>query len=61
MQLVASVHPSVGLFVCLLPSAATSNWSHYQSKVFVCNQWAHADNRADAVGRLLIWFWGKSA
>ena len=33
-----------------------SNNHHYQSKVIVCvcNQWAFADNRADAVDRLLI-------
>ena len=39
-----------------LPSAVKSNKSHYKSEVFVCvcNQSAYADNRADAVDRLLI-------
>ena len=36
-----------------LPSTVKSNKSHYQSKVCVCNQWAYADNFADAVDRLL--------
>ncbi len=41
-----------------LPSAAKSNKSHYQFKVFVCvcNQWAYADNRAYAVDRRFIYF-----
>ncbi len=41
----------------VLPSAAMSNNHHYQSKgdcLCVCNQWAFAKNRADAVDRLLI-------
>ena len=39
----------------LLPSAAKSIRSHYQSKVFVCKQGAYTDNSADAVDRLLIY------
>ena len=41
-------------------SAAKSNRSHYQSKVFVCNRGAYTDNSADVVDRLLIykgWKW----
>ena len=64
-----SIRPSdrgfVCLFVCLrspgsaLPSAAKSNWSHYQSNfqgvcLCVCNQWAYADNRADAINQLFM-------
>ena len=37
-----------------LPSAASTNMSHYQSKVCVCNQGPCADNCADADDRLLI-------
>ncbi len=37
-----------------LPSAAKSNRGHYQSKVFVGNQWACAGDCADAVDQLLI-------
>ncbi len=29
--------------------------------LFVCNQWAYADNCADAVDRLLIWYKPTSA
>ncbi len=50
MHLVASVRPSVCLFVWrkeeLLPVQGVS--------LCVCNQWAYADNSADAVDRLLI-------
>ncbi len=49
-----SVCPSVCPSVCVHSHGwtvwpAMSNKSHYQSKVFVCvcNQWAHADNRAN--------------
>ena len=60
MYLVASIRPSVSPSVryhsrgLALPSAAKSNRSHYQFKVYVCNQSAYADNCADAVDRLLI-------
>ena len=37
-------------------SAAKSNNPYYQSKVFICNQWAYADNQADAVDQLLIFY-----
>ncbi len=40
-------------FFSVRPSAK-SNKPHYQSKVFVCNQWAYAGNRTDVVDQLLI-------
>ena len=47
-------HVAVDIRGSALPSAAKSNESHYQSKVCVYNQWAYADNCADAVVWLLI-------
>ena len=53
MHLVVSVHPSAHLFVCLF-------WSKEESLpaqsicLCVCNQWAYADNHADAVDRHLF-------
>ena len=47
---------SVRLSVRQRSHAGMSNNHHYQSKVIVCNQCAFADNHADAVDRLLIWF-----
>ncbi len=43
-----SVRPSVCLFVCLCVLQSVC--------LCACNQWAYADNRADAVDRLLIKF-----
>ena len=37
-----------------LLSATKGNKSHYQSKVFACNQGAYTDNSADAVDQLVI-------
>ncbi len=69
-NVLGSVHLSVRPSVCmselsclyLVASVRLSvnerNNPHYQSKMFVCvitdNQWEYADNRADAVDRLLI-------
>ena len=47
-------HAAVDIRGPALLGAAKSNISHYQSRTFVCNQWAYADNHADAVDRLLI-------
>ena len=50
-------HTVVDIRGSALPSAAMNNNQQYQSKVdclFVCYQWAFADNRVDAVDRLLI-------
>ncbi len=71
MYLVASVRPSVcpsvRLFVWVysgyirgsaLPSAAKSKGELLSVQsvcLCACNLWAYADNRADAVDRLLIW------
>ncbi len=59
-----SVRPSVRLFICLfvcrgsaLPSAAKSEEELLPVQsvcLCACNQWAYADNCADAVDRLLI-------
>ena len=50
--------PAVDIRGSALPSAANSYRSHYQSNgnvcLCVCNQWANADNCADAVDQLLI-------
>ncbi len=64
MHLVASVRPSVCPFVCALtaepfdlqffgPVSGNTKFFFwpYQFKVFVCNQWAYADNRAYAADR----------
>ncbi len=51
MYLVASVRPFICLFVCALLSEPLPVHSVC---LCACNQWAYADNRADAVDRLLI-------
>ncbi len=52
-NVLGSVHLSVRQPMLLQLNHLTYN-PHHQSKVFVCNQWAFADNRADAVNWLLI-------
>ncbi len=58
MYLVASVRLSVRPSVCVRSHGWKSNKSHYQSIkgvcLCVCDYLAYADNRADAVDRLLI-------
>ncbi len=53
MYLVASVRPFVCLCVLSCPNRSVC--------LCACNQWAYADNRADAIDRLLIfnriWFY----
>ncbi len=64
MYLVASVHLPVRPFVCLFVRLCVLSavWSKEESlpvksiSLCVCNQWAYADNCADAVDRLLIFF-----
>ncbi len=53
-NVLGSVRPSVRLFVCALLSEPFDLQSVC---LCACNQWAYADNRADAVDWLLI-FWG---
>ena len=63
MHLVVSVHPSIGPAALLCPESVQERGTTPITSLrclsvcvclCVCNQWSYADNRTDAVNRLLI-------